>query len=248
MRVPEDWEKALKVCRSLSTFYKAVINGFDQDNLGYLASTSSAATAEPYSNPLITEQSASSSFASEKPSKALFQYSPLRDPEDEFRLIKILPADSAEAPLLAEMWHSSLTTFPSANYAALSYSWEEIAHGGTNHVIEIDGKALRISRTVCEALVKIREAAKSEPLTLWADTICINQHDDVERAEQVKIMKEIFKNAAKVIVLHSSHKKDDDSSATLKKSRSLTDVPAGLQAHIALSKNEAPEVSFVCGS
>lgn len=41
---------------------------------------------------------------------------------------------------------------------------------------------------------------ESEPITLWADAICINQRDDVEKSLQVAQMGRVYSAAESVIV------------------------------------------------
>lgn len=46
--------------------------------------------------------------------------------------------------------------------------------------------------------LKVLRSPLSQPLTLWADAICINQKDIVERGHQVQVMRKIYARAMEV--------------------------------------------------
>ena len=84
-------------------------------------------------------------------------------------------------------------------YEALSYAW------GSNilsHVVNVnteDGlQSLLVTENLHSALQHLRDS--SSPRTLWADAACIDQSDDKERSQQVAMMADIYRLAAKVIV------------------------------------------------
>ena len=79
-------------------------------------------------------------------------------------------------------------------YEALSYRWSK----GTDAVINCNGQRKGISSCLAETLRHLRR--HNEPRRLWIDFLCINQDDLGERSEQVKIMRWIYKTAARVIV------------------------------------------------
>lgn len=57
---------------------------------------------------------------------------------------------------------------------------------------------MQVTQSSFAALQRIRSRDHEEPV--WIDAICINQNDTNERSAQVRIMKDIFKQATKVIV------------------------------------------------
>lgn len=80
-------------------------------------------------------------------------------------------------------------------YEAISYVWG-YAPGKTEIV------SSRASFTVTENLGEALQSFRREDhdRALWADAICINQSDPVERAQQVKLMAQIFGYAGQVLV------------------------------------------------
>ncbi|KAK5116259.1 hypothetical protein LTR62_008586 [Meristemomyces frigidus] len=75
-------------------------------------------------------------------------------------------------------------------FDALSYVW-----GDRSNTVElqIDGKALVVTTSVCEALQHLR--SPQELLHIWIDQVCINQDDIEERNAQVQQMHTIYQRA-----------------------------------------------------
>ena len=67
----------------------------------------------------------------------------------------------------------------------------------------VDGKLLPIRRSLHEFLVELR--LLDRPRTVWADAICINQGDVVERNAQVALMRDIYSTAQTVLVWLGPH-------------------------------------------
>jgi hypothetical protein len=81
------------------------------------------------------------------------------------------------------------------SYTALSYVWGNPRN--TTSCI-CGGRKARITVNLAEALRALRDA--ETPLRLWADAICINQADDVEKSWQVRRIGAIFHSAKQVLV------------------------------------------------
>ncbi|KAK0639450.1 Fructosamine kinase-domain-containing protein [Cercophora newfieldiana] len=81
------------------------------------------------------------------------------------------------------------------SYTALSYVWGNPRN--TTSCICGD-RAARITVNLAEALRALRDP--QVPLRLWADAICINQADDVEKSWQVRRIGTIFHSAKQVLV------------------------------------------------
>ncbi|KAL6837228.1 heterokaryon incompatibility domain-containing protein [Trichoderma camerunense] len=79
-------------------------------------------------------------------------------------------------------------------YKALSYSWDAQT---PSHPIECDGATLLATQNCMAALRRLRSM---DDLTLWIDGICIDQTSIAERSAQVALMRDIYKQAAEVIV------------------------------------------------
>jgi hypothetical protein len=85
----------------------------------------------------------------------------------------------------------------SANhYEAVSYTWGKPVF--TADLFCPGNSVLRITPHVNAMLRRLRKSHR--PRNLWVDAICINQHDDQEKGQQVALMGEIYQQALKVIL------------------------------------------------
>lgn len=87
-------------------------------------------------------------------------------------------------------------------YEALSYCWER---RGLNGSILINGVAHAITESLQHALEGLRHSASmyqnlDEAHYIWADGICINQEDVVEKSMQVANMLTIYRKAVRTVV------------------------------------------------
>jgi len=80
-------------------------------------------------------------------------------------------------------------------YDALSYVWGEITELTP---IQINGRTLLVTLNLRAALLNIRKL--DQPSILWVDAVCIDQDNVSERNQQVAIMDDIYRNAARTIV------------------------------------------------
>ena len=82
------------------------------------------------------------------------------------------------------------------DYDTVSYCWGE---GETSATVNCNGFGLLIRNDLFIALQYLVD--RSPPLRpLWIDAICLNQEDDDEKAVQVPLMSEVFKNATRTTV------------------------------------------------
>ncbi|KAK5112172.1 hypothetical protein LTR85_011605 [Meristemomyces frigidus] len=118
---------------------------------------------------------------------------PLNSAHEEIRLLRLLPGQ-AEDDLVGQLDTVSLEHRP--QYDAPSYTW---GASQFKKVIRLgDEHCLPITDNVDMALRRLRQAKQS--VTLWIDSICINQSDLAERGKQVSIMGRIYGNASRVII------------------------------------------------
>jgi hypothetical protein len=80
-------------------------------------------------------------------------------------------------------------------YYALSYCW-----GDANDTTELtcNGRSFPVTKNLYAALHRLRKKAQSQ--LVWADAICINQDDSLERNQQVSIMEQIYLHASRVSI------------------------------------------------
>jgi hypothetical protein len=85
-------------------------------------------------------------------------------------------------------------------YNALSYTWGGLQHtsGGSVPYVFVGDHAIDVTENLYLALRHIREPR--EDVVLWVDAICINQQDPQEKGHQVKQMRNIYKNAERVLI------------------------------------------------
>ena len=123
---------------------------------------------------------------------ARYQYSPLPG-KDYIRILTLLPGDKNTVPRC----HISAVPFDRVEdtYEALSYCW-----GDPNDKVDVicNGRRLAVTANLYDALQAVRDAQR--PRVLWADAMCINQTDNVEKSHQVRSMDRIYKNARVVPV------------------------------------------------
>jgi hypothetical protein len=107
------------------------------------------------------------------------------------RLIRLEPGDGKQVACSLE--HVSLDNNP--DYEAISYCW-----GKEQPSIPIlcDGATLMVTRNLHDALHNFR--CQNHNMRLWADAICINQADILEKNEQVPLMGSIYGQAQHVRV------------------------------------------------
>lgn len=128
-----------------------------------------------------------------------YQYLPLSHPH-EVRLIKLHHASTSTVkfnnnPLpQCSIFHADLRTKPI--YETISYAWGPLHETETIHIDSIT--CLEITRNLWSALDVFRH--KSRPMVLWADQICIDQHNLSERRRQVALMRMIYSQARNTVI------------------------------------------------
>ena len=124
---------------------------------------------------------------------AKYEYTPLEDATSQIRLLRFL--DNAEH---FEIVTVDLATAP--QYRALSYTWDQ---GSTDrYEVAVGNRGLQIGQNLFTFL-KIWFSQWERPPTgnyLWIDQICINQQAPSEKAPQVQMMGQIYKQAEEVLI------------------------------------------------
>ena len=149
---------------------------------------------------------------------ARYQYEPLQSPS-HIRVLKIEPGEEND-PLRCSLVQVSLDD--GLDFPALSYAWGDATDLCK---IECDGKITEITRNLYEALGMMR---LKDVRILWADALCINQKDLVERGVQVQLMSRIYSQTDRVLLWLG------------REDRRIIDTAL---AYIDLSKSDGEEVS-----
>jgi hypothetical protein len=119
-----------------------------------------------------------------------YQYTPLKNPESELRILKLLPSNEPDE-IYCSLQTFSLDEKPF--YIAASYEWGEPE---PQVDIKIDGKYFRIRHILWLFLLYLQntkpDLVESDHFRIWVDAICIDQSHLIEKNAQVQIMSRIF--------------------------------------------------------
>lgn len=84
-------------------------------------------------------------------------------------------------------------------YETLSYAWGSPSE--PSHDILVNGQRYLVRQNLYHVLSQFAISSRyASGVRLWVDAICINQDDGLERATQVKRMKQIYSTAMRTIV------------------------------------------------
>ncbi|KAM7213113.1 HET domain containing protein [Rhypophila decipiens] len=140
-------------------------------------------------------------------------YRPLQ--EGEIRLIVLDEASGTGIePVVCELVYAQLAG--PVPYEALSYCWGDPRERGVLDV-RVAGNTWELSATTTLLAALRRLRRKGIKRTLWVDAVCINQDDLEERANQVRLMREIYTTASSVVVwVGEGDEKTSQTFATIK--------------------------------
>ncbi|KAJ0115139.1 hypothetical protein J7T55_001548 [Diaporthe amygdali] len=123
----------------------------------------------------------------------LYEYEPL--PSKTHTRLLILSHGTGEDILIGNIKTVDLDASDLDSFEAISYVW---GSDEKEQSILIDGRPLPITNSLREALLQTRLPEK--PRTLWADSICINQDDTIEKGHQVFAMGRIYKASRRTLI------------------------------------------------
>jgi hypothetical protein len=131
------------------------------------------------------------------------RYTPLPDTQGFIRLLS-LRYGSNQNDVHGTIHTSGIDEAPL--FVAVSYVW---GNESPTESIVIDSCRLTVSPNLKAGLLSILHVFKPE--WLWVDAICINQSDELEKADQIPLMSRIYSEATKVIAwLGPSFKGSDE--------------------------------------
>ncbi|KAK1830491.1 heterokaryon incompatibility protein-domain-containing protein, partial [Podospora conica] len=132
-----------------------------------------------------------------------YVYKPLPSPSYT-RIVELLPAAAQQAaPLRCRLVPLDLDDDDTpCGHEALSYTWgppvfseQLFIHGDSNE--ESDAHVLHITPSLASALRSLRRGDIAR--RIWADAVCINQHDTDEKGRQIPLMSSIYRGASRVV-------------------------------------------------
>lgn len=133
-----------------------------------------------------------------------FVYQPLRQGSESIRLLDLSASSTWKTgEIVGQLRHVSHSQLPSTHYETVSYLW---GNPTPCEITIIDGRRLLVPKNADQALRRLSYPDRAR--TLWIDAVCINQADKGERAQQVLLMRQIYRtgNANLVFLVHA----DDD--------------------------------------
>ncbi|KAI8716452.1 HET domain-containing protein [Fusarium sp. LHS14.1] len=128
-----------------------------------------------------------------------FSYKPLN--KDDIRLLVLHPGQ-VDCDLRAVVYRCPLLA--ANNFQAVSYTW---GSSELSHSLWTPEGTIKLSASLHATLRCIRH--EKQPVLLWADGICINQRDDNEKAEQIRLLPQVFQRATCVLACLGSDSKGD---------------------------------------
>ncbi|MCJ1250469.1 hypothetical protein MMC30_007697 [Trapelia coarctata] len=111
----------------------------------------------------------------------------------QIRLLTIHPCPDFKAKVRCSLSVHKPTDRP---YKTLSYVWGEQKDQSFPTIL-LEGVEFKVTVNLESAMRYIRDASKD--FVIWIDSICINQMNDNEKAEQVKRMSEIYEGSTETI-------------------------------------------------
>ncbi|KLU83145.1 hypothetical protein MAPG_02210 [Magnaporthiopsis poae ATCC 64411] len=117
----------------------------------------------------------------------------------EIRLLRILPGQPSDE-IEAQIVVTALDNQPEP-YEALSYVWGHTSDPPNQ--INVDGVPRNVTSNLHRALRRVRRVDQLR--LFWVDAICINQSDISERNHQVRLMRQVYAGATRVIAWLGDH-------------------------------------------
>jgi hypothetical protein len=194
--------------------------GLDTDshswsNSGYPASHNLANTHGHLSNMSLHSAQSSSNLSTKPVSITIptidnatgseFSYETLN--KGDIRLLMLHPG-CGETQLQAVVYRSPLLLANS--FQAISYAW---GNSELSHKLWTPDGDIKITASLDAALRCLRH--EKQPMVFWADGVCINQNDNKEKAEQIRLLPQVFQRATCVVVCLGSDSNGDRAMETL---------------------------------
>ncbi|KAH7383577.1 heterokaryon incompatibility protein-domain-containing protein [Cadophora sp. MPI-SDFR-AT-0126] len=116
-------------------------------------------------------------------------YTPVDSASHEIRVLDIFPGLPGTS-ISCSTRHTKLLQQDTVAYTALSYVW---GRPDITTPITFNGISHPVTLNLASALDHVR--SETEIVTFWADALCINQKDNVEKSAQVAMMGDIYRGA-----------------------------------------------------
>lgn len=144
-------------------------------------------------------------------------YKALDRARQEVRLLMVLADTQRHTSSPVQCRLKTVSLNDDHDYIALSYVWGD---PNITREIIVDEECAEVTESLEGALRRFRDGRHD--ICLWADALCINQHDLLEKGQQVQFMKRIYEQAKEVRVWLGV--KSDDSDSAIDLLEALADV------------------------
>ena len=137
-------------------------------------------------------------------------YGPLNQARNEIRLLQwVSSPEDNDTVVHWRLFTVSLLEQP--KYIALSYVWGDAS---ITENVTINGKTVPVTTSLAAGLERVRKSVEipDSSVFFWADALCINQKDALERNSQVQMMRSIY---SKAMMVFSWLGLDEDPASTL---------------------------------
>lgn len=128
-----------------------------------------------------------------------YAYQPLPLSDEYIRQL-ILDPGQGDDPLSGKLVTTKLLDAP--EFEAISYVW---GANNRDRSILVGGRQLPITVSMEDALLQTRMPEKRR--TLWADSICMNQEDNLEKSHQVAMMGQIYARSSRTLKCLGLHQR-----------------------------------------
>ena len=133
-----------------------------------------------------------------------YPYCPLSSRDQEIRLLTVAPGPW-DSDIICELHQAPLNFQP--EYEALSYTWGRDAAAPSRQIV-CSGTILPITQNCYDALCTLHRYFKVR--TIWVDSLCINQDNDMEKGLQIPLMRDIYSKARRVFIWLGNGTKESD--------------------------------------
>ncbi|TKA40242.1 hypothetical protein B0A54_10848 [Friedmanniomyces endolithicus] len=188
-----------------------------------------------------------------------YQYKTLA--ERDIRLVRLYPVptddqaqilrESGQDEIRIDILHVPLESAPA--FVAVSYTWGNNIEPAT---VSISGGLwLPTTARVLEVLYRIQPGSEDDDSLIWIDQLCIDQHDDAEKSQQIRLMRHIYSKATHTFIVLSQPTFDSESAliglgrlAERGQLQPRTSAGGGLRPQIAGSAGTRLSVPTLVGS
>lgn len=123
-------------------------------------------------------------------------YKKLASKRRNIRLLRLLPGKPEDSKIRCQLYRCSLLD-AAGHYKALSYVWGSDVPKDEQSVY-CNGVRVPVTLNLYSALHSLRNA--TNVMTIWVDSLCIDQSNERERTRQVRMMREIYSNSQEVVI------------------------------------------------